>query len=161
VCLPACGPDFTGFMANPCGPGGCQASPRPCADVPTSAFHWSLRGFGPADILDPNLRNQAELTALMHVGDVKRLSLSAASILASENCASKAATVEWMISNRVVARLQGAENPREATLVALQPGDTVVSAMVGFEDGTPPLRVFPWSFTNVGSGDVTVVRVVP
>jgi hypothetical protein len=60
-----------------------------------------------------------------------------------------------------VAQLDFTGNPRTASLVALQPGDTVVAAILHFQDGTPPLRVLPWSFTHVGSGNVTVVRVVP
>ncbi len=155
ACLPACGQ----VGGNIFGPGGLTSPP--CAELTAAALSWYLRGFAAADILDPNLRDQRELTAVMHVGDVKRLSVHAPSIGGIVNCPEKAATVEWMVSNGVVARFQPGENFREASLIALQPGDTVVSATVGFADGTPTLQVFPWSFTNVGSGDVIVVRVVP
>jgi hypothetical protein len=79
----------------------------------------------------------------------------------SEDCSGKAATVDWSVSNPVVVRLDVQGNPRVATLVALRPGDTNVSAVLQFEDGSPATRVLPWSFTNVGSGNITVIRVVP
>ena len=161
--LPACSDlgRLGDIFANPCGPGGCRIPQRPCAEFSAAALSWSLRGFEPADILNPDLRNQPELTAVLHVGAVKRLRVSATGLGAAEDCSSKAASVDWLVSNSVVARFEAAENPREASLVALQPGDTVVSATVTFQDGTPPLHVLPWSFTNIGSGTVTVVRVVP
>jgi hypothetical protein len=67
--------------------------------------------------------------------------------------------VEWSTTNPGVARLDVAET-RTASLVALQPGDTVVSALLKFQDA-PPLRIVPWSFTRASSGDITIVRVVP
>jgi len=161
--LPACadlGSLYEDF-ANPCGAGGCRIPQRPCGELAASAFSWSIRGFGPADILDSDLRNQAELTAILHVGDARRLRVSATSLATSEDCSSKAATVDWRTSNPAVVRLETAESPREASLVASRAGDTVVSADIAFEDGTPTLRVLPWSFTNVGSGTITLVRVVP
>jgi hypothetical protein len=157
ACLPACGQDLNLFG----GPGGLRVTSPPCAEITAAALSWYLRGFEAADILDPDLRGPRELTAVMHVGDVKRLYVHAPSIAGLVNCPEKAAAVEWVVSNGVVARFQPGENFREASLVARQPGDTVVSATVGFSDGTPTLQVFPWSFTNIGSGNVTVVRVVP
>jgi hypothetical protein len=135
--------------------------PLKCSELVASQFSWTLRGFVERDILNPDVRDQRELTAIMHVGDVKALNVSAGTTQTSEDCSAKATSVEWSVSNPVVARLDFTENPRTASLVALQPGDTVVAAILHFQDGTPPMRVLPWSFTNVGSGSVTVVRVVP
>lgn len=135
--------------------------PKTCSELDPSQFHWSIGGFTSRDILNPDARDQAELTAIMHVGDVKAVEVSAGSIYTSEDCSEKAVTVDWFISNPVVARLEVVESRRAASLVALQPGDTNVAAVLQFDDGTPPMRVRPWSFTNVGSGDITVVRVVP
>jgi hypothetical protein len=120
-----------------------------------------LSGFGPQDILNPDVRNQREVTAIMHVGDVKPLKVKAATTVDVRGLQRKGNFGRVVLFNAVVARLDIAESPRTGSLVALQPGDTVVAAILKFEDGTPPMRVLPWSFTNVGSGDVTVVRVVP
>lgn len=158
--LPACA-DLSGlrqaFDAS-CGP-ACE--PSTCSALTVSELFWHLDGFKAQDILNPDQRDQRELTAIMHVGDVKILRVSASSTRTSENCAEKATSVEWTISNSVVARLEPQDGPRARLLVALQPGDTVVTALLAFQDGTPPMTVRPWSFTNIGSGDVTVMRVVP
>ena len=144
-----------------CGPEGCLGPPRPCAELHPSALLWSLRGFGPSDILDPNLRDQRELTAILQVGQAKRLELRAPGINASEaDCSGLARTVDWRNSNPVVARLTVEPGGRAASLAALQPGDVGIAADVGLHDGTS-IQVLPWSFTNVGSGVVTVIRVVP
>jgi hypothetical protein len=87
--------------------------------------------------------------------------IAAGSTATSEDCSSKATSVEWHNSNSVVLRLDPSGDALRRSLVALQPGDTVVAATLTFADGTPPMRVLPWSFTNVGSGEVTVVRVLP
>jgi len=134
---------------------------KTCSELRASQFFWNLNGFSSRDILNPDTRNQAELTAIMHVGDATILKVSAGSTDTSEDCSGKATTVDWSASNPVVARLEVQENPRVDQLVAVRPGDTNVSAVLHFEDGTPPMRVLPWSFTNVGSGDITVIRVVP
>jgi hypothetical protein len=144
---------------------GCPA-PTPfvwktCSQLTAAAFHWSIGGFGPQDVLNPDVRNQPTLTVIMHVGDVKALKVSAGSTETNVDCGEKATSVEWSVADPRVARLDVADNPRAASLAALEPGDTVVAATLQFGDGTPPMRVFPWSFTNVGSGDITVVRVVP
>ena len=119
--------DLTGLKCDLGGTGPeCPTTtyvPKACSELVASQFSWSLRGFLEKDILNPDVRDQRELTAIMHVGFT--------------------------------------ENPRTASLIALQPGDTAVAAILHFQDGTPPLRVLPWSFTHVGSGNVTVVRVVP
>jgi hypothetical protein len=135
--------------------------PKTCAELRASQFFWNLNGFASRDILNPDTRDQPELTAIVHVGDAKVLKVSAGSTDTSEDCSGKATTVDWSVSSPVVVRLEVQGNPRVATLVALQPGDTNVSAVLQFEDGTPTMRVLPWSFTNVGSGNITVIRVVP
>ena len=143
---------------------GCPAKPfvpKTCSELSPSQFHWSLGGFTSRDILNPDMRDQPQLTAVMHVGDVKALIVSAGSTDTYEDCSGKAVAVDWLVSNPVVARLEVADSRRAASLTALQPGDTNAAAVLHFEDGTPTMRVLPWSFTNVGSGDITVVRVVP
>jgi hypothetical protein len=64
------------------------------------------------------------------------------------------------VSNTVVARLDPDSGLASAVLTGLQPGDTSVSVVLTFQDGTPPIRALPWSFTNVGSGTVVTVRVI-
>jgi len=132
-----------------------------CSEVAASnpLLFWRLSGFTERDILNPDVRDQPQLTAIMRAGDVKVLTVRAAG--GTEDCSGKATSVEWSVSNPEVARLDVGQAPRTGSLVALQPGDTGVSALLTFQDGTPPMRVLPWSFTNVGSGDVTVVRVLP
>lgn len=160
--LPAC-VDLSGLrddLANPCGPDGCRITVTCSALVASDPLlHWSLRGFTEQDILNPDQRNQPELTAIMRAGDVKVLTVRAAG--ATEDCSEKATSVQWSVLNPGVVRVDVAGTPRTGSLVALEPGDTEVAAILTFNDGTPPMRVLPWSFTNVGSGDVTVVRVVP
>jgi hypothetical protein len=161
IALLACGTDISGLREAfdaPCGP---ACVPSTCSALVASEFHWSLNGFRAQDILNPDVRNQPELTAIMHMGDVKTLKVSAGTTRTSEDCSGKATSVEWSVSNPVVARLDITDDPRTRSLVALQPGDTGVAAILTFQDGTPPIRVLPWSFTNVGSGDISVVRVVP
>jgi hypothetical protein len=138
-----------------------EFDPATCAELRASDFFWSLRGFGSEDILDPDVRNQTQLTAIMRVGQTKILELRAATVQTQEDCRSKAVSVEWSSSRPRVVRLDFARDRLTATLTALKPGDAEVAATLQFEDGTPMLRALPWSFTNVGSGDITVVRVVP
>jgi hypothetical protein len=160
--LPACA-DLSGLrdqFAEPCGPDGC-AIVATCSQLNASQLNWTLSGFTSQDILNPDERNQPQLTAIMHVGDDKTLKLRATYFQTTEDCTGKATSIAWSVSNPVVARLDVAEDPRTGSLVALEAGDTDVAATLTFQDGTPPMRVLPWSFTNVGSGDVTVVRVVP
>jgi hypothetical protein len=57
-----------------------------------------LSGFGPQDILNPDVRNQREVTAIMHVGDVKPLKVKAATTVTSEDCSGKATSVEGSFS---------------------------------------------------------------
>ena len=160
--LPSC-VDLSGLhdeLLNPCGREPCAVVARTCAELSASDLHWSLRGFLETDIVDPDRRDQRELTAIVHVGEVKPLRVSASGATA-EDCSGKAAGVEWESSDRATARLEVTEDRRSAALVALRPGDVVISAELTFADGTPPMRILPWAFTNVGSGDVTLVRVVP
>ena len=142
-------------------PGQITMVPVTCAELRASDFLWILRGFGPEEILNSDLRNQPELTAVMRVGQTKSLELSAATARTSEDCRSKAVAVEWSSSRPRVVRLDVAKDRLTACLTALKPGDTEVAATLRFADGTPMLRALPWSFTNGGSGHVTIVRVVP
>jgi hypothetical protein len=160
ILLPACGPDFSGFRDSLT----IEYPTVTCSARVASAFQWSLKGFTVKDILNPDTRDQPELTAIMHVGDVRTLKVDAVAIAFStmgEDCSGKATSVEWSAADPAVARLDITEGPRTRSLVALRPGDTVVAATLTFQDGTPPIRALPWSFTNVGSGSITVVRVVP
>jgi hypothetical protein len=137
IFLPACGLDrLRDDLANPCGPDGCQTTVT-CSEVAASypLLFWSLSGFTEQDILNPDVRNQPELTAIMHPGDVKVLTVRAAG--ATGDCSGKATSVQWSVSNPVVARLDVAGTPRTASLVALEPGDTEVVAILTFNDGTP------------------------
>jgi hypothetical protein len=132
---------------------GCPTTPfvpKTCSELRASQFHWSLSGFSAKDILNPDTRDQRELTAIMHVGEAKILKVSAASGDTSEDCSTKATTVEWSLSNRAVARLDFQGTSRAASLVALQPGDANVAAILQFDDGTPSMRILPWSFTGRG-----------
>jgi hypothetical protein len=138
-----------------------EFDPATCAELRASDFFWSLRGFGSEDILNPDVPNQTELTAIMRVGQTKLLELRAATVQTDEDCRSKAVSVEWSSSLRRVIRLDAPGDKLTATLTALRPGDAEIAATLQFEDGTPMLRALPWSFTNVGSGDITVVRIVP
>ena len=169
LCCWACAGCFNGFGScgpNPqfglfCCPSCPEFVPKTCAELNATQFHWSLRGFSSGDILNPDTRDQPELTAIMHVGDVKALKVSAGTTDTSEDCSDKASSVEWSVSSRRVASLEIEDGGRAARLTTLKPGDTIVAATLHFQDGTPSMRVLPWSFTNVSSGDVTVVRVVP
>ena len=135
--------------------------PKTCAELSASAFHWSLSGFTAQDILNPDDRSQRELTAIMHVNEVRTLNVSAGSTQTSEDCSSKAVSSEWFSSSPNVVRLTVSQNQRSSLVTARKPGDSSVAAVLQFEDGTPPMRVLPWSFTNVGSGDITIIRVLP
>jgi hypothetical protein len=160
--MPACA-DLSGLaddLRNPCGADGCVTQ-KTCAEARASEFFWQLAGFQPADILNPDVRNQPTLTAILHVGDIKPLRVSARRTGTAEDCASKAVSVEWTISNPDVLELQPTSDRLISALAALQPGDSAVSANLTFGDGSPAIRIFPWSFTNVGSGDITVIRVLP
>jgi hypothetical protein len=153
-----CGPNPQfGLLCCPSCP---QSVPRACAEIPASQLFWHITGFHSSEILDPD-RFHVELTAILHAGDAKRLEVRASTNETLEDCTGKNTTVEWSVSNAAVARLDVQENPRVALLVTVQPGDTNVSAVLQFADGTPSMRVLPWSSTNVGSGDITVIRVVP
>jgi hypothetical protein len=156
----------TGCGPNPqfglfCCPTCPEFVPKTCNELTASELFWTLSGFSAGDILNPDVRNQTELTAVLHVGDSKSLKVSAGSTATSEDCSQKAVAVDWSVSNPAAVRIDIAADSHGASLLALEPGDTVVSAVLQFEDGTPPMRVFPWSFTNVGSGDITNIRVVP
>jgi hypothetical protein len=159
ACLPACDLGLKDWGAwDPCANGACI---RTCAQLPASQLQWTLSGFRPADILNPGVRDQPDgLTALVHVGDEKMLALSGRSWMTSEDCNDKVRSVEWTNSNPVVLRLVPSEDGRTAMVVALQPGDAVVAADITFRDDSPPQHVRPWSFTQVGSGWITVVRVL-
>jgi hypothetical protein len=168
LCLASasCGGGDSGCGPNPqfgllCCPTCPAFVPKTCSELRASQFHWILSGFTPSDILNPDMRNQPELTAIMHVGVARSLRVAAGTTDTSEDCSSKATQVDWAVSNPAVARLEIQPGSRAASLVAVEPGDTNVSATLQFDDGTPSLHVLPWSFTNVGSGDVSVIRVVP
>jgi hypothetical protein len=155
--LPGC-PDFgsvPGF-ADPI-----TIVPQPCSAFRASDLIWALRGFEPKDMLNPDDPNPQQLIALLRVGQVKTLHLTAGSVGSSEDCSGKATGVEWSSSNTVVARIEVGSTRASGVLTALQPGDTVVWATLTFQDGTPPMRLQPYAFTNAASGLVAVVRVTP
>lgn len=143
------------------GPECVTPSPLTCSGLVASQLDWFLNGFGPQDILDPDVRNPPILTAVLRVGQVKSLSVKASALFLSEDCSRKATSAQWSVSNPVVARADVGDDLRVASLVALQPGDTDVAAILAFGDGSPPVRALPYAFTNVASGNVTVVRVIP
>lgn len=134
-----------------------------CADLRASELSWSLLGFNPSDIVDPNNRSATELTAQMWVDQTVDLKLFVAYLKYAEttgDCLAKATAIEWVSTSPEVARLDVAGDSRSARLVGVSPGETRVFAILTFADGTPPLRALPNSSTNVGSGNVTLVRVV-
>jgi hypothetical protein len=114
-----------------------------------------------ADILNPDVRNQSQLTVVLRVGQLKVLSVHAGAISTSEDCSSKAGSVQWVSSNTVVARLRAGGAPRSATIEPLQPGDVSVSAILTFQDGTSPIQALPYAFASFGGAPVTVVRIIP
>jgi hypothetical protein len=116
---------------------------------------------GENDILNPDDRNQTELTALLPVTRAQTLRITGATVWTREDCTSKVASAIWTVTDPSVLRLDVAPDAHSATLVGLSPGDTQVFADLTFNDGSFPMRVLPWSFTHVGSGTITVVRVVP
>jgi hypothetical protein len=142
-------------------PGAITIEQSTCGGLRASDFFWALNGFEHADILNPDERNQSQLTVVVHVGQRRVLNVSAGSVATSEDCASKATSVEWIVSNAAVARVEVGATSRSATLVALQPGDVSVSAILGFQDGTSPIQALPYAFATFGGAPVTVVRVVP
>lgn len=142
----------------------CPTTPyvsTPCSQLGASELRWSLSGFASQDILNPDDRNQRELTAILHVMQAKSLRIGASSLKTSEDCSGKATSVKWTVTDPMVLRLDVGQDPHTATLVGLTPGDSGVFAELAFQDGSPPVRALPYAFTNVSSGNVTVVRVVP
>ncbi len=142
-------------------PGAIRIQQRTCAELRASDFFWTLQGFELADILNPDVRNQTQLTVVLRVGQRKVLSVHAGSIDTAEDCSGKAGSVQWVVSNTVVARLPTGPAPRSATLEPLQPGDVSVSAILTFQDGTSPIQALPYAFASFGGAPVTVIRVVP
>jgi hypothetical protein len=134
---------------------------RTCAELRASDLIWSLRGFETTDILNPDERNPTQLTVVVRVGQRRALDVKAGGVASSEDCTSKATSVRWIVSNSVVARVEVAATERSVILVAQQPGDVSVSAIVTFQDGTAPIQVLPYALANFGGAPVTVIRVVP
>jgi hypothetical protein len=135
--------------------------PRTCAELRASDLIWSIKGFKHGDILNPDVRNQTQLTVVLRVGQFKPLTLTAGSAGSTEDCSGKAASIQWVVSNPVVARLHAGASAQSATLEALQPGDVSVSAILTFQDGTSPMQVLPYAIATFGGAPVTVIRVVP
>jgi len=166
LCSVAVSPSCGTGASDPCFsvlPGGssCPIS-RPalpgCAELSSSQFHWTLTGFSSSDVLQPDDPDQ--VTALIRVGESREPRvLAEAPYLTGEDCSGKALDVDWLQSNPSVAALAVAGDPREARLTGLHPGDTVITAILRFDDA-PPLTVFPRSSVDVGSRPVTRVRIV-
>lgn len=167
LCSVAVSPSCGTGASDPCfsvlpGSASCPVS-RPvlpgCAELSSSQFHWTLTGFSSRDVLQPDDPDQ--VTALIRVGESRdlRVFAEAPHYLTGEDCSGKALDVAWLQSNPSVAALAVARNPREARLTGLSPGDTVVSAVLRFDDA-PPLTVFPRSSADFGSRPVTRVRIV-
>ena len=142
-------------------PGAITIQPRTCAELRASDLIWGVGGFETADILNPDVRNPTQLTAVIRVGQRKMLTLHAGSVGSAEDCSSKASLVQWVSSNSVVARLEVGTTARSAVLEGRQPGDTSVSAVLTFQDGTPAMQVLPYAIASFGGAPVTAVRVVP
>jgi len=129
-----------------------------CADLLGENFFWFVDGFTDADVLNPSDRTQQKLTAILAVGQSKSLRVHAGSVatVSGSDCSGKAISIEWVLSNPLVARIEVGADPRQALLVAVNPGDTGIAAHLAFNDGSPPIGALPYVFANV-----TVVRVVP
>jgi hypothetical protein len=158
----ACGLNLGGLPVPEC-KGGTAFSPAACSDLLAANFDWFLDGLTAADLLDPNDRTLRELTAVLPIGQMKALRVHAGSIATAPNadCSGKASSVEWVVSNPAVARVETGADPRQGVVVGLSPGDTQLYANLTFSDGSPGIRALPFVFTNVGSGIVTVLRIVP
>jgi hypothetical protein len=153
----ACGLNIGGLPVPECTSGPAFV-PSSCEELVAANFLWSLRGFSEADILNASDRSQRELTAILPVGQSRSLRVSAGSVATAtgSDCSGKAVSIEWVVTNLQVARVEVGADRRQAELVAVSPGETGVHANLTFADGTPPERALPFVFR-----DVTVVRVVP
>jgi hypothetical protein len=142
-----------------CADGACR---RPCEDLTAAQLIWSVTGFSASDILLPDVRDQpGGLTAILHVGNARVLTVRGSSWQTSQDCSAKTRSVQWQNSNPDVLQVVPSDDGRAATFVALQPGDVVVRVQATFLDGSPPLELRMFSFTQVSSGNVSVIRVVP
>ena len=135
----------------------------PCSELVASDFTWRIAGLTYEDIIDGALE-PADVVALLDVGERISLWISTRSTKTTNDCAAKAESVQLLLSDPSVARVDVGGDRLRATLVGLRPGETALSGHVTFGDGSAPseatLGVELWTGgLDIRWRQVRVVRV--
>jgi hypothetical protein len=124
------------------GPSATGPAPRACSELKASDLTWNIDGFLQSDIPDAASNPQVVIAELA-IGQVRSLRITASGPATASDCSAKAERVDWLFSSPVVARVDVAGNRLGGTLVALEPGETALAALVSFGDGSPPREARP------------------
>ena len=129
----ACGPESIPGGFSPFTPTPASVVVGTCSTVPAQGIQWRIAGL--EYIRWEQLAGN--VVATLKIGYTYGLRI--AGHVGGEDCSSKIETVEWVMSNPAVVRVDPESDRLRGTLVAQSVGETQLAARMDFRDGSPAL----------------------